>query len=287
MMLLLENSPLAFAITCLVLGLLIGSFLNVVIHRLPIMLEQEWKAEYARAGDETSPPAEKFNLVVPRSRCPHCGHAITALENIPLLSYAFLRGRCSACHVRISPRYVVVEAVCGLLSAWAAWHFGFGWQALGALTLTWGLLALSGIDLETQLLPDKLTLPLLWLGLLFNLRHTFTDIDSAVIGAVAGYLSLWGVYHLFRFATGKEGMGYGDFKLLALLGAWFGWQRLPVVIIMAAGVGAVVGLLLMSGKFLKRGAPMPFGPFLAAAGWLVLYWGAPITDAYLGFTGVR
>ena len=279
----LENSPLAFTITCLVLGLLIGSFLNVVIHRLPIMLEQEWKVEY---GNE-APPTEKFNLVVPRSRCPHCGHGITALENIPLLSYAFLRGHCSACHARISPRYAVVEVVCGLLSAWAAWHFGFGWQALGALILTWGLLALSGIDLETQLLPDKLTLPLLWLGLLFNLGHVFTDISSAVIGAVVGYLALWSVYHLFRYATGKEGMGYGDFKLLALLGAWFGWQRLPVVIIMAAGVGAVVGLLLLSSKLLKRGAPMPFGPFLAASGWLVLFWGTPLTDAYLGFTGLR
>lgn len=285
-MLLLETSPLAFTIVCLVLGLLIGSFLNVVIHRLPIMLEREWQAEYVRFGGEP-PPAEKFNLVMPRSRCPHCGHLITALENIPLLSYAALRGRCRACHARISPRYALVEAISGLISAWVAWHFGFGWAALGALILGWGLLAMSVIDLEKQLLPDKLTLPLLWLGLLFNLGHVFTDINSAVIGAAAGYLVLWSVYHLFRLATGKEGMGYGDFKLLALLGAWFGWQRLPVVIILSAGVGAVVGLALLGSKRMQQGTPMPFGPFLAAAGWIVLFWGGPLTDAYLGFTGVH
>ena len=283
---LLETSPLAFTIVCLILGLLIGSFLNVVIHRLPIMLEREWQAEYVRLGG-AAPPAEKYNLLVPRSRCPRCGHLITALENVPILSYVMLRGRCSACHARISPRYALVEAASGLLSAWAAWHFGFGWAALGALILGWGLLAMSVIDLETQLLPDRLTLPLLWLGLLFNLGHVFTDIGSAVIGAVAGYLTLWGVYHAFRLLTGKEGMGYGDFKLLALLGAWLGWQRLPVVIIMAAGVGAVLGLALLAGKRLKQGQPMPFGPFLAAAGLIVLYWGGPLMDAYLSFTGVH
>ncbi|HEV2111763.1 MAG TPA: prepilin peptidase [Gammaproteobacteria bacterium] len=284
--LLLETNPLAFTIVCLMLGLLVGSFLNVVIHRLPIMLEREWQAEYVRLGGEP-PPTEKYNLVVPRSRCPHCGHPITALENIPLLSYAMLRGRCSACHAPISPRYVLVEAVSGLISAGAAWHFGFAWAALGALVLGWGLLAMSVIDLEKQLLPDKLTLPLLWLGLLFNLGHVFTDINSAVIGAAAGYLVLWGVYHLFRLATGKEGMGYGDFKLLALLGAWLGWQRLPVVIILSAGVGAVVGLALLVSKRMQQGTPMPFGPFLAAAGWIALIWGAPLTDAYLSFTGVH
>lgn len=284
--LLLETNPLAFTIVSLLLGLLVGSFLNVVIHRLPIMLEREWQAEYARFGGEP-PPAEIYNLVVPRSRCPHCGHLITALENIPLLSYVMLRGRCSACHAPISPRYVLVEAASGLISAWAAWHFGFAWAAVGALVLGWGLLAMSVIDVEKQLLPDKLTLPLLWLGLLFNLGHVFTDIDSAVIGAAAGYLVLWGVYHLFRLATGKEGMGYGDFKLLALLGAWLGWQRLPVVIILSAAVGAVVGLALLASRRMKQGTPMPFGPFLAAAGWIALIWGAPLTDAYLGFTGVH
>lgn len=285
-MLLLETSPLAFTLTCLVLGLLIGSFLNVVIHRLPIMLEREWQAESVRFGGNV-PPDEKYNLVVPRSRCPHCGHAITALENIPILSYLLLRGRCSACQVRISPRYAVIEGLCGLVSAWAAWHYGFSWAALGALCLTWGLIALSAIDLEHQLLPDKLTLPLLWLGLLFNVAHVFTDVGSAVIGAAAGYLALWSVYHLFRLATGKEGMGYGDFKLLALLGAWLGWQQLPAIILMAAGVGAVVGIVLIAARVLRQGKPLPFGPFLAAAGWIVLYWGRPITDAYLGFTGLH
>lgn len=284
--LLLETSPLAFTLSCLALGLLIGSFLNVVIHRLPIMLDREWQAESVRFGG-SAPPGERYDLVEPRSRCPHCGHAITALENVPILSYLLLRGRCSACRARISPRYALVEAISGLLCAWAAWHFGFGWAALGAMCLTWGLIALSGIDLEHQLLPDKLTLPLLWLGLVFNMGDVFTDPRSAVIGAVAGYLSLWSVYHLFRLATGKEGMGYGDFKLLALLGAWLGWRELPVIILMAAGVGAVVGLLMLSTKLLKQGKPMPFGPFLAAAGWIALYWGQGLTDAYLGFTGVH
>ena len=284
--LLLETSPLAFALVCLVLGLLVGSFLNVVIHRLPIMLEREWQAESVRFGG-AEPPAEKFNLMVPRSRCPHCGHLITALENVPLLSYAMLRGRCSACKAPISPRYALVEAASGLLSAWSAWHFGFGWEALGALILGWGLLAMSVIDLEKQLLPDKLTLPLLWLGLLFNLGEVFTDLRSAVIGAVAGYLALWSVYHVFRLLTGKEGMGYGDFKLLALFGAWFGWQRLPMVIVLSAGVGAVLGMALMASKRLKQGQPIPFGPFLAAAGLIVLYWGAPLTAAYLSFSGVH
>ena len=284
--LLLETSPLAFALSCLVLGLLIGSFLNVVIHRLPIMLEREWQTESVRFGAKP-PPTDKYNLVVPRSRCPHCGHAITALENVPILSYIFLRRRCSDCKARISPRYALVEALTGLLSGWAGWHFGLGWAAFGALCFTWGLIALSAIDLEHQLLPDKLSLPLLWLGLLFNAGHVYIDLHSAVIGAVAGYLSLWSVYHLFRLATGKEGMGYGDFKLLAALGAWFGWQELPVIILMAAGVGAAVGLLMLSTKQLKQGNPIPFGPFLAAAGWIVLYWGQPLTDAYLGFTGLR
>ncbi len=282
--LLLETSPTAFTLVCLALGLLVGSFLNVVIHRLPIMLEREWQAESVRFGG-AEPPVEKFNLMVPRSRCPHCGHLITALENVPLLSYAMLRGRCSACHAPISPRYALVEAASGLLSAWSAWHFGFGWEALGALVLGWGLLTMSIIDIEKQLLPDKLTLPLLWLGLLFNAGEVFTDLRSAVIGAVAGYLVLWSVYHAFRLLTGKEGMGYGDFKLLALLGAWFGWQRLPMVIILSAGVGAVLGIVLMAGKRLKQGQPMPFGPFLAAAGLIVLYWGAPLTAAYLSFAG--
>lgn len=289
MMLLLENSPLAFNLVCGVLGLIVGSFLNVVIHRLPLMLEREWRTEAAEILEQPAPsaPTAPFNLVVPRSRCPHCGHGITALENVPILSYLLLRGRCSGCHAPISPRYVLVEALTGLLSSAVAWHFGFGWQALAALFFTWSLIPLAFIDLERQVLLDRITLPCLWLGLLFNAAHTFTDLNSAVIGAVAGYLSLWVVYHAFRLLTGKEGMGYGDFKLLALLGAWLGWQPLLLVILLASGVGAMVGLLLLVTKRLQQGVPMPFGPFLAAAGWIALLWGAPLTTAYLGFTGVR
>ncbi|HEX2669125.1 MAG TPA: A24 family peptidase [Gammaproteobacteria bacterium] len=276
--LLLEQSPLAFTFLCVLLGLLVGSFLNVVIHRLPIMLEREWRAEYA---PETA-PQERFDLVMPRSRCPHCGHGITALENVPILSYLMLRGRCSACQSRISPRYAVVEAFTGIASGWVAWHFGFGAAAFGALFFTWGLIALSGIDLETQLLPDRITLPLLWLGLLFNTRGVYTELRSAVIGAAAGYLTLWSIYHLFRLVTGKEGMGYGDFKLLAAIGAWLGWQVLPIVVFLSAAVGAVVGIALLGFKRLRRDMPMPYGPYLAAAGWIAFLWGAPITAAYLG-----
>ena len=287
-LLLLQHSPLAFALTCCLLGLVVGSFLNVVIHRLPVMLERAWRLEYAEVtGGEPPTAGERFDLVMPRSRCPHCGHAITALENVPLISYLVLRGRCSACRASISVRYPAVELLTGLVSGWAAWHFGCGWQAAGALLLGWCLIAMAGIDLETQLLPDSLTLPFLWLGLLFNLGGTFTDLHSAVIGAMAGYLSLWGLYHLFRMLTGKEGMGYGDFKLLALLGAWLGWQMLPVVLFLSALVGAAVGLAMLSLKQLQRDTPIPYGPYLAAAGWVALIWGVPLTNAYLGFTGLH
>lgn len=279
---LLESSPLVLVLVVTILGLLVGSFLNVVIHRLPRMLEQEWRLQCAELNETALPAAEPYNLIVPRSRCPHCGHAITALENIPVLSYLALRGRCHACHARISLRYPVIELACGVLSGWVAWHFGFGWPLLGALFLTWTLLPLIVIDLDHQLLPDKLTLPLLWLGLVFNLGNSFTGLQSAVIGALAGYLSLWSVYHLFRILTGKEGMGYGDFKLFAALGAWLGWQMLPVIILLAAGTGAVTGIALILSRRLPKGVPMPFGPFLAAAGWIALMWGHQLTDAYLG-----
>lgn len=285
-LLLIEASPVLFVILAALLGLVIGSFLNVVIHRLPRMMEQEWRTQCAELNGITPPDAEPYNLVVPGSRCPHCGHAITALENIPILSYLVLRGRCRNCQARISARYPLVELITGLLSAWVAWHFGWSWTALGGLLLTWTLLPLTAIDLEHQLLPDKLTLPLLWLGLVFNLEHGFTDLPSAVIGALAGYLSLWSVYHLFKWATGKEGMGYGDFKLLAALGAWLGWQMLPVIILLAAATGAVVGIALIVSRQLRQGVPMPFGPFLAAAGWIALLWGHALTDAYLGLTGL-
>jgi leader peptidase (prepilin peptidase)/N-methyltransferase len=283
----LENSPLAFTVTCVVLGLLVGSFLNVVIHRLPIMLDREWRSQAAELEGRPAPQFERFDLIVPRSRCPHCGHPITALENIPLLSYAWLQGCCRGCGARISPRYVVIEAVCGLLSGWVAWHFGYGAHALGALFFTWGLLALAAIDLEQQLLPDKITLPLLWLGLLFNLDMTFVDLRAAVLGAVAGYLSLWGVFHLFRLLTRKEGMGYGDFKLLAALGAWLGWQQLPLVVLLSAGVGALVGGSLILLRRHQAGVPIPYGPYLAAAGWIAMLWGQPLTNAYLSLSGLH
>ena len=282
--LLLEQSPLAFTVVCVMLGLIVGSFLNVVIHRLPIMLEREWRAEYA----PEQAAKDRFDLVMPRSRCPHCGHSITALENVPIISYLMLRGRCSACHAAISPRYVAVEIVTGLLSGVVAWHFGFGAQAFGGLCLTWGFIALAGIDMETQLLPDRITLPILWLGLLFNVQGTFTDLRSAVLGAAAGYLSLWIIYQLFKLATGKEGMGYGDFKLYALIGAWLGWQQLMVVILLASGVGAAVGLAMLGLKRIAHvDVPVPFGPFLAAAGWIALMWGQPLVTAYLGISAAH
>lgn len=263
---------------------MVGSFLNVVIHRLPIMLEREWRAEYA----PEHAPKDRFDLVLPRSRCPHCGHGITAFENVPIISYLVLRGRCSACHASISPRYVAVETLTGLLSGTVAWHFGFSGEAFGGLFLTWGLIALAGIDIETKLLPDRITLPILWLGLLLNTQGVFTDLRSAVIGAAAGYLSLWLIYQLFKLATGKEGMGYGDFKLYALIGAWLGWQQLLVVILLASGVGAAVGLALLGLKRIAHvDVPVPFGPFLAAAGWIALMWGHPLVTAYLSISATH
>lgn len=266
-----------------VLGLCVGSFLNVVIHRLPKMMEQEWQAQCAELqGQPATEPPERLTLAQPRSRCPNCGHRIGVLENIPLLSYLLiLRGKCSACGIRISPRYPIIEAATGLLSAWTAWHFGPTLLTAGALLLLWALIALSAIDLDTQLLPDAITLPLLWLGLLFNLWGVFTSLESAVIGAMAGYLALWSVFWLFKLATGKEGMGYGDFKLLAALGAWLGWQMLPAIILLSSVVGAVVGIALIALARHGRNIPIPFGPYLAAAGVIALFWGASLTQGYL------
>lgn len=266
------------------LGLCVGSFLNVVIHRLPLMMESEWRAQCAELDGTTTSTAEApLSLARPRSRCPHCGHPISALENIPLLSYLLiLRGKCSACGQPISPRYPLVEALTGLLSAYAAWHFGPTLQAAGALLLIWALIALSFIDLDTQLLPDAITLPLLWLGLLFNLLRTYTDIDGAVIGAMAGYLSLWSIFWLFKLATGKEGMGYGDFKLLAALGAWLGWNMLPIIVLLSSLVGAAAGIALITLARHSRNVPIPFGPYLAAAGIIALFWGQELTRNYLG-----
>ena len=269
------------------LGLCVGSFLNVVIHRLPKMMEQEWHAQCAELRGEAAPAMnEPLSLAKPRSRCPACGHQITATENIPLISYLFiLRGKCSGCRTPISPRYPIIEAITGLISAYVAWHFGPTPQAAGALVLVWALIALAAIDLDTQLLPDSITLPLLWLGLAINLWGAFTDLPSAVIGAMLGYLALWSVFWLFKLATGKEGMGYGDFKLLAALGAWLGWQMLPAIILLSSVVGAAVGITLIVATRHGRNVPIPFGPYLAAAGGIALFWGAKITQTYLGMIG--
>ena len=281
-MLELLSNPIAFTTLAGLLGLFVGSFLNVVIHRLPRMMEHDWHAQAAELRGEEPPAGERFNLATPRSRCPHCGHQITLLENIPLVSYLVLRGRCGHCGAGISKRYPIVEAVSALLSAYAAWHFGFGAAALGALLFVWAMVALTCIDLDTQLLPDDITLPLLWLGLAFNLGDTYTNLPAAVIGAMAGYLALWSVFWLFKLATGKEGMGYGDFKLLAAIGAWLGWQMLPLTILLSSLVGAVVGIALIIFARHGRNVPIPFGPYLAAAGVIALFWGETLTTRYLG-----
>jgi len=276
----LRQSPAAFAAGAALIGLLVGSFLNVVIHRLPRMMQAEWRAECAALADpEAEPvPAPRYDLVMPRSACPACGAPITALQNIPVVSWLALRGRCARCRAPISVRYPVVELATGILSALVAWRFGWGWEAGCGLVLTWTLIALTGIDLDTQLLPDGLTLPLMWLGLLAaaylgrGAAPLPVDLKSAVLGAAFGYLSLWTVYQGFRLATGKEGMGYGDFKLLAALGAWLGWQMLLPVVLLSAVTGAFVGIGLMVLRRHRREVPIPFGPYLAAAGWLVMMW---------------
>lgn len=287
-------SPAAFIGVCFVLGLLVGSFLNVVIYRLPVMLERQWRAECAELGATGNAPAEvepeptRFNLVVPRSSCRSCGAPIRAWHNIPIVSYLMLRGRCAACGAHISARYPLVEALTGFLSAAVAWKLGFGWPALAALVLTWYLIALTFIDVDHQLLPDSLTLPLLWLGLFVSLWGPSAggdvipvDLRSSVIGALSGYLSLWIVYQLFKLLTGKEGMGYGDFKLFAALGAWLGWQMLLPIILVAAVVGSIVGVVVIARKKLGHETPISFGPFLAAAGWIMLLFGNELVERYL------
>ena len=278
---LLQSVPVFFVVLCGIAGLLVGSFLNVVIHRLPKMLEREWHAQCAELNGNEPENVPPYNLFMPHSACPHCGHKISALENIPVISYLLLRGKCKDCSAHISARYPIVETVSGLLSAYVAWHFDFGLAALAALLFVWMLLALICIDLDTQLLPDDITLPLLWLGLLFNLSGTFIDINSAVIGAITGYLALWSIYWLFKLVTGKEGMGYGDFKLLAAIGAWVGWQMLPLVIMLSSVVGAVVGITLIIAARLGRNVPIPFGPYLAGGGVIALFWGQPLTHGCL------
>ena len=293
---LLATSPALFVATCLVLGLIVGSFLNVVIYRIPVMLERQWREQCAdlggaEAGATTVPAVspQRFNLIVPRSACPACKAPIGALQNIPVLSYLYLKGRCANCGAAISARYPLVEGLTGILCAIVAWKFGFGWTALAGMVLTWFLIALACIDLDHQLLPDTLTLPLLWLGLCASLWVPLgagapvpVDVRSSLIGAVAGYVSLWSVYHLFRLLTGKEGMGYGDFKLFAALGAWLGWQMLLPIILFASAVGAVTGIAMLAMRKQHRSTPIAFGPFLAAAGWLMLMFGQNIAAAYLG-----
>ena len=263
------------------LGLMIGSFLNVVIHRVPKMMQRESDNYVASETGQPLPHTDRYNIVVPRSACPSCGHAIGALENIPVLSYLALRGKCKACKAPISTRYPAIELLTGVLSAVLIWHFGAGLAGLSSLLFVWLLIAMTFIDADTQLLPDDLTFPLLWLGLLVNLHATFVPLHEAVIGAVAGYLSLWTIYWLFKLLTGKEGMGYGDFKLLAALGAWLGWKMLPVIILMSSMVGAVVGISLILLARRGRDMPIPFGPYLAAAGLLALLFGESLTRTYL------
>ena len=271
-----------FLALCLLLGLAVGSFLNVVIHRLPKMMETEWLAQAAELRGEAVTTGPRYDLIAPRSHCTACNHAISAAENIPVASWLWLRGRCSACRTSISIRYPAVELLTGIASALVAWRFGYSLACAGALLLTWSLIALAFIDFDTTLLPDAITLPLVWLGLAFNLAHAFVPLQTAVVGAMAGYLALWSVYWLFKLVTGKEGMGYGDFKLLAALGAFLGWQMLPLIILASSVVGAVFGIGLMILAKRGREVPMPFGPYLACAGFIALIWGAELTRLYLG-----
>ena len=284
----LQQNTTLFLLAIGVISIAVGSFLNVVIYRLPVMLEREWREQCQELMNLATDKAEPtpFNLSHPRSRCQECGHQITLWENIPVLSYIFLRGRCSACSNSISLRYPIVELLTGLLSIAIAWHFGFSWQTATALPLTWALIALSLIDYDHKLLPDSIVLPFIWLGLLINMQGGFTDLSSAVIGAVAGYLSLWSIFQLFRLITGKEGMGYGDFKLLAMLGAWLGWQYLLQIVLLSSLVGAVMGICLVLILGRDRTIPIPFGPYLAAAGWISLLWGKEINLAYLQYAGL-
>lgn len=286
----LEQSPALFYTTIIGFSLLVGSFLNVVIHRMPIILHRNWKSDCLeflseKFPDTLAPPPEsstekKYNLVVPRSACPQCGHQITAIENIPVLSYLFLRGRCRSCQSKISIRYPVIELLSAVMALTVALKLGFSSQMLFALFLSWSLLCLTFIDYDHQYLPDQITLPFLWLGLLLNLNGIYTDLPSALLGAVAGYLTLWTVYQVFKLVTKKEGMGFGDFKLLAMLGAWLGWQALPAIVLMSSVIGSIVGLGLIVFKQHDKAKPIPFGPYLAGAGWIVFLWGEELNQLY-------
>jgi len=304
--LLYSSSPVLFAGSVFFVGLIVGSFLNVVIYRLPIMLDREWQSQAtALLSSDATPMSgtsatvatttpDRFTLSTPRSACPSCKARITAWQNIPIVSWLVLRGRCAACKTKISARYPVVELATGVLSAWVAWHFGFGWPAACALLITWSLIALTGIDIDHQLLPDNITLPLMWAGLVAAVAigpvvgaALPVSVKDAVIGAAAGYVSLWLVFHAFKLVTGKEGMGYGDFKLFAALGAWLGWKLLPLVIILSAATGAVLGILMIVLRGRDRSAPMPFGPYLAAAGWIAMMYGDALVNGYLHVSGLK
>ena len=293
-----DQAPWLFICLSFVFAATIGSFLNVVIHRFPVMMKREWQQEcnqylqeyhadiVKQVGiEKLNKPIDhyppKYNLVVPGSACPKCKTSIQPWHNLPILGWLMLRGKCAACHAPISSRYPIIELITGLLVATLAWHFGPSGQSVFAAILTFVLIALTGIDLDEMLLPDQMTLPLLWLGLLINLNHTFTNPTDAIIGAAVGYLSLWSIFWLFKLLTGKEGMGYGDFKLLAVFGAWLGWQMLPLVILLSSLVGALVGITLIVTKRNQLANPIPFGPYIAAAGWIALIWGQPIVDWYL------
>ncbi len=284
----LEGNLAFFIIFVSILGAMVGSFLNVVIYRLPVMMERQWRQHCTELDnpDATEQTHEPFNLAKPDSRCPHCGHKIRAWENIPILSFLFLKGGCSGCGAKISLRYPIIEALTAALSGFAAWQFGVSWETAGALLLTWSLIPLTMIDIDHQLLPDNITLPFLWIGLGLNLFGIYTDLSSAVIGAMAGYLVLWAVYWGFKLLTGKEGMGYGDFKLLALLGAWMGWQHLPAIILLSSLVGAVIGIGMIVIHGRDRSIPIPFGPYLAIAGLIAFYWGDELTNTYLRMSGL-
>jgi len=281
------NSPALLSFFAGILGLLVGSFLNVVIYRLPLMMKQGWKQECQEFLElPIDVPTEPFNLALPASHCPNCKSSIKAHQNIPVFSYLFLKGKCANCAVSISARYPAVEALTGILSAVVAYQLGGNIETLFALFLTWILIALSGIDFDHQLLPDNMTLPVMWLGILLSLFNLFTDPVSSLVGAIAGYMTLWTIYQLFKLLTGKEGMGFGDFKLLALFGAWLGWQYLPLIILLSSLVGAIIGvsMIILLGR--DKNIPIPFGPYLAIAGWIAMLWGDQINSLYLNSMGL-
>lgn len=283
----LQTTPLLCTLLAGIVGLLVGSFLNVVIYRLPVMMRRGWRKECLEFLELPAEPAsEPFNLVLPLSRCPSCGTPIQPHQNIPVISYVFLRGKCASCKHPIAIRYPLIEALTAIASVIIAWHFGYSLQTVFALFLTWSLIALSFIDIDQQLLPDSITLPLIWLGLLLNVFGIYTDSHASIIGAIAGYLTLWSVFQLFKLLTGKEGMGYGDFKLLALFGAWLGWQALPLIILLSSLVGTLIGVTLIIATKQDHRIPIPFGPYLAIAGWIALLWGSEINQLYLSYSGL-